>query len=221
MILSSDPLYFLQILLTSILGGVTRYLSEFLVKAQELDKLSLGIMTIHAIIGVFSGFMCFLVISYFVSAEIAGIVAAGLGSFGGASTLTWLITQMKKKLVLMDQTNFSEYQKIQKTEFAQKQKQELSNNHLTVGQHVGFDVLQAKQKKTFEEKQETALSAYNESLESLKKIDFEKFKKQQKDERVDDKPTEAQQEGFDELQKRQKATFIKKQKRKKQCSPPS
>jgi fluoride ion exporter CrcB/FEX len=107
----TDPLYTLQIVLTSILGGIVRYLAEFLAKSQELDKLSLGLMIVHAIVGVFAGYMSFLVISYFTTTEVAGIIAAGLGSFGGYGTLTWLIHQMKKKLVLMDKTEFDEFVK--------------------------------------------------------------------------------------------------------------
>jgi fluoride ion exporter CrcB/FEX len=106
-----DPLYTIQIILTSILGGIVRYLSEFLAKSQELDKLSLGLMTIHAIVGIFAGYMSFLVVSFFTTYEIAGIIAAGLGSFGGYGTLIWLIHQAKKKLVIMDKTEFEEFQK--------------------------------------------------------------------------------------------------------------
>jgi fluoride ion exporter CrcB/FEX len=109
-----DPLYTLQIVLTSILGGIVRYLSEFLVKTQDLDKLSIGIMIIHAIVGVFAGYMSFLIVSFFTTAEVAGIIAAGLGSFGGYGTLIWLIHQAKKKLVLMSESEFTEFQKEQK-----------------------------------------------------------------------------------------------------------
>lgn len=112
----NDPLYTLQIILTSILGGIVRYLAEFLAKAQELDKLSLGLMVVHAIVGVFAGYMSFLVISYFTTAEVAGIIAAGLGSFGGYGTLMWLVHQMKKKLVLMDKSEFEEFAKRHKNE---------------------------------------------------------------------------------------------------------
>jgi fluoride ion exporter CrcB/FEX len=105
-----DPLYTLQIVLTSILGGIVRYLSEFLARAQQLDKLSLGIMIIHAIVGVFAGYMTYLVVSLVTPAEIAGMIAAGLGSFGGNGTLIWLINQMKKKLVIMDKAEFEDFQ---------------------------------------------------------------------------------------------------------------
>jgi hypothetical protein len=121
----TDPLYLLQILLTSILGGIVRYLSEFLIKTQELDKLSIGLMVIHAIVGVFAGYMSFLVMSYFTTVEVAGIVAAGLGSFGGYGTLIWLVSQMKKKLVLMDKTEFATLQKNKKQEFDMGQKEDL------------------------------------------------------------------------------------------------
>ena len=121
----NDPLYLLQVLLTSILGGIVRYLSEFLIKTQELDKLSIGLMVIHAIVGVFAGYMSFLVMSYFTTVEIAGIVAAGLGSFGGYGTLIWLVSQMKKKLVLMDKAEFETIQKRKKGEFDESQKERL------------------------------------------------------------------------------------------------
>ena len=120
-----DPLYLLQVLLTSILGGIVRYLSEFLIKTQELDKLSLGLMVIHAVVGVFAGYMSFLVMSYFTAVEAAGIVAAGLGSFGGYGTLIWLVSQMKKKLVLMDKAEFETIQKKKKGEFDESQKERL------------------------------------------------------------------------------------------------
>jgi fluoride ion exporter CrcB/FEX len=107
--MTNDPLYLLQIIVTSILGGLVRYLSEFLVKTQELDKLSLGIMVIHVVIGLFSGYMSFLIAGWFTSIEVAGIIAAGVGSFGGYGTLIWLVKQMKKKLVLMDTSDFIEY----------------------------------------------------------------------------------------------------------------
>jgi fluoride ion exporter CrcB/FEX len=116
-----DPLYLLQILLTSILGGIVRYLSEFLIKTQELDKLSLGLMAIHAVVGVFAGYMSFLVMSYFTAVEVAGVVAAGLGSFGGYGTLIWLVSQMKKKLVLMDKSEFEILQKRKKDAFDSRQ----------------------------------------------------------------------------------------------------
>jgi fluoride ion exporter CrcB/FEX len=122
-----DPLYLLQILLTSILGGIVRYLSEFLIKTQELDKLSLGLMVIHAVVGVFAGYMSFLVMSYFTAVEVAGIVAAGLGSFGGYGTLIWLVSQMKKKLVLMDKVEFAALQKKNKGIFDADQKENLED----------------------------------------------------------------------------------------------
>lgn len=113
----SDPFYTLQIILTSIFGGIVRYLVEFLVKAQELDKLSWGILVIYAIIGMFAGYMAFLVCSLFTTIELAGILAAGLGSFGSYGTLFWLLEKAKKKLVLVDA---KEYKKLkddsQKTE---------------------------------------------------------------------------------------------------------
>ncbi len=124
-----DTLYTLQIMLTSILGGIVRYLSEFLIKTQELDKLSLGLMVIHALVGVFAGYMSFLVVSAFTTAEIAGILAAGLGSFGGYGTLIWLVKQMKKKLVLMDKSEFSEYQEKQKKSFDDGQKRALDRHN--------------------------------------------------------------------------------------------
>ena len=108
--MNHDPLYMIQIFLTSILGGIVRYLSEFLIKTQELDKLSLGLMTIHAIVGVFAGYMSFLIATMFTTAEVAGIIAAGIGSFGGYGTLIFLVREMKKKLVLMDKTEFEKYQ---------------------------------------------------------------------------------------------------------------
>ena len=107
--MNNDPLYTIQIFLTSILGGIVRYLSEFLIKTQELDKLSIGLMTIHAVVGVFAGYMSFLIASMFTNAEIAGIIAAGIGSFGGYGTLIFLVKEMKKKLVLMDKTEFEKY----------------------------------------------------------------------------------------------------------------
>jgi fluoride ion exporter CrcB/FEX len=107
--MNQDPLYTIQIFLTSILGGIVRYLSEFLIKTQELDKLSLGLMTIHAVVGVFAGYMAFLVCRLFTSAELAGTIAAGIGSFGGYGTLIFLVKEMKKKLVLMDKTEFEKY----------------------------------------------------------------------------------------------------------------
>jgi fluoride ion exporter CrcB/FEX len=116
-------------MLTSILGGIVRYLSEFLIKTQELDKLSLGLMVIHALVGVFAGYMSFLVVSAFTTAEIAGILAAGLGSFGGYGTLIWLVKQMKKKLVLMDKSEFSEYQEKQKKSFDDGQKRALDRHN--------------------------------------------------------------------------------------------
>ena len=142
-----DPLYLLQILLTSILGGVVRYLSEFLIKTQELDKLSLGLMVIHAIVGVFAGYMSFLVMSYFTAIEVAGIVAAGLGSFGGYGTLIWLVSQMKKKLVLMDKTEFDTLQKRKKQE---------------------FDINQKEALETFDGKQSEDLTIYNRNKKSKK-----------------------------------------------------
>ena len=142
-----DPLYLLQILLTSILGGVVRYLSEFLIKTQEIDKLSLGLMVIHAIVGVFAGYMSFLVMSYFTAIEVAGIVAAGLGSFGGYGTLIWLVSQMKKKLVLMDKTEFDTLQKRKKQE---------------------FDINQKEALETFDGKQSEDLTIYNRNKKSKK-----------------------------------------------------
>lgn len=106
-----DHWYTLQIILTSIMGGVVRYLSEILIKSQELDKLSLGIMAVHALIGIFSGYISFLVCSLFTTAEVAGVLAAGLGSFGGYGTLFWLIEQMKKKLIIIDQDEYETFMK--------------------------------------------------------------------------------------------------------------
>ena len=123
-----DPLYTLQIMLTSILGGIIRYLSEFLIKTQELDKLSIGLMIIHALVGVFAGYMSFLVASVFTTAEVAGVLAAGVGSFGGYGTLIWLVKQMKKKLVLLDKEAFDEYQEKQKDSFDDSQKRDLDKH---------------------------------------------------------------------------------------------
>jgi hypothetical protein len=44
--------------------------------------------------------------------EAAAIIAAGLGSFGGYGTLFWLLEQAKKKLLLVDK---SEYEAVKKT----------------------------------------------------------------------------------------------------------
>jgi len=118
--MNNDPLYTIQIFLTSILGGIVRYLSEFLIKTQELDKLSLGLMAIHAVVGVFAGYMSFLVVHMFTPAEIAGVIAAGIGSFGGYGTLIFLVKEMKKKLVLMDKTEFEKYRS--KTSDSEEQK---------------------------------------------------------------------------------------------------
>lgn len=109
-----DAFYTLQIIVTSILGGIVRYLSEFLIKAQTLDKLSWGVLFIHAIIGVFAGYMSFLVASLFTSAEVAGVIASGLGSFGGYGTLVWLLNQAKKKLVLIDKNHYDEVMEIER-----------------------------------------------------------------------------------------------------------
>jgi hypothetical protein len=102
-------LQIIQVLLMSVIGGIVRYLVDLLRKAQNVNKLSLALLVTHAIIGMFSGYISFLVVSLFTTVEAAGIIAAGLGSFGSYSTLFWLLEKAKEKLVLLSDDEYSRF----------------------------------------------------------------------------------------------------------------
>jgi hypothetical protein len=105
-----NTFFTLQIIFTSLVGGIVRYLVEFLRKAQELDKLSWGILLMHAIVGMFSGFMSFLLVSLYTTTEIAGMLAAGLGSFGSYGILFWMLEKAQQKLVMMDKKDQEQFE---------------------------------------------------------------------------------------------------------------
>ena len=105
-----NTFFTLQIIFTSLVGGIVRYLVEFLRKAQELNKLSWGILLIHAIVGMFSGYMAFLLVSLYATSEVAGMLAAGLGSFGSYGALFWMLEKAQQKLVMMDKDEQSQYE---------------------------------------------------------------------------------------------------------------
>jgi hypothetical protein len=107
-----NTFFTLQIILTSLVGGIVRYLVEFLKKAQSIDKLSWGILLIHAIVGMFSGYMSFLLISIWSTAEIAGLMAAGLGSFGSYGILFWMLERAQQKLVMMDPGDLEKFKSL-------------------------------------------------------------------------------------------------------------
>jgi len=105
-----NTFFTLQIIFTSLVGGIVRYLVEFLRKAQEIDKLSWGILLIHAIVGMFSGYMAFLLVSLYATSEVAGMLAAGLGSFGSYGVLFWMLEKAQQKLVMMDKSEQSKFE---------------------------------------------------------------------------------------------------------------
>ena len=90
----------LTVILVSILGGIVRYLTEFIVEKEALRHLSFGMLVIHAIIGVFSGLMAYFIIAFMWPTAIfeACLLASGLGSFGSYGFLIWALKIASRRI---------------------------------------------------------------------------------------------------------------------------
>ena len=90
----------LLVVLVSLLGGIVRYLTEFIIEKEHLRHLSFGMLLIHSIIGVFSGLMAYFIVVFLWPTAIfeACLLAAGLGSFGSYGFLIWALKVASRKM---------------------------------------------------------------------------------------------------------------------------
>lgn len=112
-----------QVIMISLMGGIVRYLVDFLSKAEEtVEDISIKLLIIHAIIGTFAGFLSYMLATYIISSFMAGLLAAGIGSFGSYGTLFWLLEFAKKRLVVMDESLYNQYKKLRQDGYFDQEK---------------------------------------------------------------------------------------------------